>query len=110
MKKLLMLLLMLALTGQAFADGWTPPLTVEKAFTEDTDNVILYTADGTVYTPGCNANNWVIVANSETRRGRAWAAILSALATGQKVQLWYTSACGVYGFHQAVAVMLLKGP
>jgi hypothetical protein len=90
------------------AAGWTPPLTVERAFTEESDLLIVYTSGGTEYTSGCAANAWSINVSSETRRSRAWATILAALTTGQKIQFWYRDYCGVWNYHDATSVMLLK--
>jgi hypothetical protein len=38
------------------AAGWSAPLTVERGFTENSDLIIIYNQDGSVYTPGCAAN------------------------------------------------------
>ncbi len=107
MKKLLLALSCLS-TGPALASGWSAPITVERAFTENSDLIAIYTAEGSVYTPGCTQNAWLFRADSETRRARAWATILTALTTGQKVQLWFTDSCTTWSYHDVTAIMLHK--
>jgi hypothetical protein len=98
--------LLLMMAGTLHAAGWSAPLTVDRAFTENSDLIVIYTLDGAVYTAGCHANSWIFVASSEARRGRAWATILAAQATGQKVQLWFADQCTTWSYHEASAVML----
>jgi len=95
--------------GATHAAGWSEPLTVDRAFTENSDAIVIYTSGGNgAYSAGCVTHHWVFTANSETRRGRAWASILLALSTGQKVQFWFTDSCAVYSFHDSAAIMLHK--
>jgi hypothetical protein len=105
--KMVIFLLMLS-SGPALASGWSAPLTVERAFTENSDLIAIYTLEGSVYTPGCSANAWIFRADSETRRSRAWATVLTALTTGQKIQLWYGDSCAVWSYHEAASIMLHK--
>jgi hypothetical protein len=93
-------------TVPANAAGWTPPLTVSSGFVEDTDLIVVYTADGTQYAPGCTANTWIIAGANDDRRARVWATILTALAAGKKVRFWYTDTCAVWTYHSATAVMI----
>jgi hypothetical protein len=100
---------LLSLAGRCWADGWTPELTITSAFTEDSDNVVVYTNDGGIYTPGCSANNRIFSATaSDARRSRVWATVLTAIATGQKLSFWYTSACATWGFHNFSAIKIAK--
>jgi hypothetical protein len=96
------------LAGAAHAAGWSAPLTIDRAFTEDSDMLVIYTVEGGVYTTGCLANTWIFRASSETRRARAWATILTAQATGQKVQLWFSDQCSTWSYHDTTAIMLHK--
>jgi hypothetical protein len=96
----------LLLAGAAHAAGWSGPLTVDRSFTENSDLIVIYTLEGGIYTPGCQTNAWIFVASTDSRRARAWAAILSAQATGQKIQLWYTDQCAIWSYHEAASIML----
>jgi hypothetical protein len=108
MRKTIALLLLLT-AGSSQAAGWSELLTVEKAFTENSDAIVIYTSGGNgAYSSGCVTHHWVFTASSETRRARAWATILTALTTGQKLQLWFTDSCAVYSFHDSSALMLHK--
>jgi len=106
MKKLIALLALLLGTSMADAAGWTPPLTVSRAFTEESDLVVVYTSDGGQYSPGCSVNTWILTMSTDARRGRAWAAILTALASGQNVMFWYNDSCSAWNYHGAMSVML----
>ena len=90
------------------AGGWTPPLTVSSTFTEASDIIVVYTSDGSVYTAGCAANSWIFAADTDPRRARMYATILTAIATGKKIQFWYSDSCGTWSYHQATSVMLVK--
>lgn len=108
MGRFFLVMLMLLTTGPAWASGWSPPLTVESAFTEDSDMIVIYTSDAGVYTPGCSQNAWVYRATTETRRARAWATVLAALTSGQELRLWYSDNCSSWSYHDATAIMLRK--
>lgn len=90
----------------ANAAGWTPPLTVSSGFVEDSDYIVVYTANGTQYASGCATNAWMISGATDERKARAWATILTALASGKKVRFWYTDTCGAWTYHNATAVMI----
>ena len=100
--------LFLMMAGNLQAAGWSAPLTIDRSFTENSDFIVIYTLEAGVYTPGCSANAWIFVANSDARRGRAWSTILASQATGQKVQLWFTDQCTTWSYHEASAIMLHK--
>jgi hypothetical protein len=100
--------LLLMMAGSLQAAGWSSPLTIDRSFTENSDLIVIYTVEGGVYTPGCHASSWIFVASSDARRSRAWATILAAQATGQKVQLWFTDQCTTWSYHEASAIMLHK--
>jgi hypothetical protein len=101
--------LLLFVTGSVQAAGWSEALTVDRAFTENSDAIVIYTSGGNgAYSSGCVTHHWVFTASSETRRARAWATILTALTTGQKIQFWFTDSCAVYSFHDSSALMLHK--
>lgn len=109
MKHLFLAVLAVAAVTEANAGGWTGDLTVISAFTEGhTDLVIAYTTGGATYTAGCAANSWALVADSDARRGRAYATLLTALATGQKVRFWYADSCPIWGYHGMTTVMLMQ--
>jgi hypothetical protein len=108
MKKLLVATILALVSNAAFAAGWSDPLTVESAFVENSDLVVIYTSGGGAYTPGCTANAWTFRADSDARRGRAWATVMAALASGQRIRLWYNDTCGTWSFHDATSIMLLK--
>lgn len=96
-------------SGICHAAGWTGDLTVVSAFTEGTtDMLVIETTDGSTFTSGCIANHWVLTSDSDPRRARAYATILAALTTGQKLRFWFTDTCGAWSYHQATSVMLLK--
>jgi len=98
----------IVLSQPAMASGWTPELTITSAFTEDSDILVIYTSGGSVYTPGCTANDWIFRASNEDRRGRAWATILSGLTTGMKIKFYYGDTCDSWNFHKATAVTLVR--
>jgi len=108
MKKVVALLGLLFGSSFVYAAGWTPPLTVTRAFTEESDLVVVYTSDGGQYTPGCSVNAWILTMSTDARRGRAWVAILASLATGQKVMFWYNDTCSTWNYHGAMSVMLTQ--
>jgi len=110
MKRSICLLTSLLLTsGICRAAAWTGELTVASAFTEGkSDFVVLYTSDGSSYTAGCSVNNWIFTADTETRRNRAYATIMAALVSGQKIKLWVTDSCAAWQYHEATSVMLVK--
>src|SRR4051812_5250760 len=95
--------------GVCHAAGWSGDLTVVSTITQGSDDlVIIQTTDGAGYTTGCIANYWIFTADTDARRSRAYATILTAIATGQKIRLWYTDTCTAWSYHQATNVMLLK--
>ena len=110
MKPFIAGLAMMLVSISSHAAGWSAPVTIDRSFTENSDLIVIYTLEGGVYTPGCTANTWIFVANSETRRARAWATILTAQATGQKVQLWFTDTCTTWNYHEVSSIMLHRAP
>lgn len=98
----------LTVAGTAHAGGWTDPMTISRVFTENTDNIVIYTVEGAIYTPGCVGASYIFRASNDAQRSRAYATLLAAITTGQKVQLWYTESCATWSFHDVTAVMLLK--
>ena len=96
----------LAPSSPSLAAGWTEPLTITRAFTEDSDHIVIYTSGGSQYTPGCSANTWIFVAATEERRARGWATILSALLAGKKLQFWVSDTCAVWSYHKATSVLI----
>ena len=108
MRTVFLSVLLVLATWPALASGWSAPLTVERAFTEDSDFIVIYTSNASVYTPGCSQNAWVFRGANETRRARAWATVLAALTSGQELQFWYTDACSAWSYHDATSIMLLK--
>jgi hypothetical protein len=108
MKKILLATILALASTAATAAGWSDPLTVEYGFVENTDLVVIYTTGGGTYASGCTPNAWIFRADSDARRGRAWATVLTALTTGQKIRLWYNDTCGTWSYHDATSIMLLK--
>ena len=108
MEKICLAIVLLVSSISCNAAGWTSPLTVARAFTEDSDIIVVYTEEGGQYTPGCTINAWIFRASTDARRGRAWATILTALGTGQKIMFWFNDTCSAWSFHDATSVMLAK--
>jgi hypothetical protein len=108
MKRMLCLLTLLSGATVCGAAGWTSELTVPSAFTENSDLVVVYTVDAGVYTPGCVADAWIFRADTDARRGRGYATVLTALATGKKIRFWFNDICSTWNFHDATAVMLVN--
>jgi hypothetical protein len=107
MNKSLPLVLLLAVTSVCDAAGWTAPMTVTSAFTETDDLIVISTNDATVYTPGCAAGLFIFsTASTDAQRARASATIMTALATGQKVSLWYGDSCTTWNDHLTTSVKL----
>jgi hypothetical protein len=89
MKKSLLAMILLVASRLCDAAGWTQLMSVTSANTENDDYVFIYTSDATVYSPGCTAGSFMFSSSStDAQRARAWATILTALATGQKIYLW----------------------
>jgi hypothetical protein len=99
-------LLCLCAAPAAQAGSWTIPLTVERAFTEDSDLILIYTAGASQYTAGCTANHWIFVGANEARRGRAYATLLTAIASGKKVSFWVQDECASWAYHRVSAVQI----
>lgn len=109
MKRILIVMCMLILSLQANAGGWTEPLTVERAFTEaNTDIIVIYTSGGVENTPGCAANSWIFLADSEDRRNRGYSTAMAGLVSGKKVSFWYGDTCAAWGYHGATTIQLHK--
>lgn len=90
------------------AAGWSNPVLVTATFTEGTsDLIVIHTDQAGALTPGCLVDRWTFLADSEARRGRAYATILAAASSGQRIRLWYNDVCGTWGYHQAASVMLV---
>jgi hypothetical protein len=99
--------LLLFLSSLSHAAGWSQPMTVTSAFTETDDLIVFSTSDPTVYTPGCIAGAFIFSTSStDAQRARVWATLLTALATGQKIALWYSDACTTWSYHLATSVKL----
>jgi hypothetical protein len=107
MTRYLVGVILAVLAVPAWSGGWTPAVSITSAFTEDSDAIFVYTADPTVYTPGCYQGAWVFGTSTETRRARAYATALTAIAAGFKVSFWYTDTCAVYGFHTFSAIRII---
>jgi hypothetical protein len=108
MKRAVLALTLFLASSIASAAGWSDALKVEQAFVENSDLVVIYTSGGSAYTSGCTANAWVFRADSDARRGRGWATVLTALTTGQRIRLWFNDTCAIWSFHDATSIMLLK--
>jgi hypothetical protein len=99
------------ISSPGYAAGWSGDLTVTSSFVEGTSDLIaVFTDGGSAYTSGCLANNWLITTTTDARRARVYATIMTALATGQKIRLWYTDTCATWSYHEATSVMLVKAP
>ena len=109
MKKLGLSLITLVFSAACHAGGWSGELTVASTFTEAaTDTVAVYTTGGIVYSPGCVANAWIIPADTTARANRAYATILTALATGKKIRFWYQDACSTFTYHAGTSLYLVN--
>jgi hypothetical protein len=108
MKKTLLAMLFAFSSTVASAAGWSEPLTVEYGFVENSDLVVIGTSGGGVYASGCLANYWLFRADSDQRRARVWATVLAALASGQRIRLWFNDTCGTWNYHEASSIMVLK--
>lgn len=108
MKNIIVPTILLLFCQAVTASGWTGDLTVTSAFTEDSDNIVIATSGGGVYTSGCTANAWVFAASSDPRRAREYATVLAAIAAGKSIRFWFTDTCGIWGYHQAFSVMIVN--
>ncbi len=107
--KLLAAVALLSASSPGYTAGWTGDLVITSAFTEaNTDIIAIYTSDGLVYAPGCTANAWVFPASTAARASRGYATLLTAIATGKKVNFWFADSCGVWGFHQVTSVRIVN--
>ena len=104
---ILFLIAILASCGSASAAGWTAPLTVTSAFTEDSDLVVAYT-DGPIYTNGCSQGAWIFQASTDPRRARAYATLLAAIAAGKKISFWFADTCATWNYHLATSVRIIQ--
>lgn len=103
------------LSSFTYAQGWSGELTVESVMTEGlTDLVIIKTSAVSVdevnkqYTAGCLANNWIFTADASDRRNRAYSTAMAALASGKKINLWFTDKCTSWSFHEATSIQMIK--
>jgi len=106
MKNQMMSAGLLCVSSLCHASGWTAPMTVTSAITEDDGTIVVATSDSTVYAPSCLAGYFIVSQNTDSQRARAWAAILSALATDQKIALWFGDTCATWNYHSATSVMV----
>lgn len=108
MKVAVVAISMLMLSKGVSAAGWTGELTLLSVATEPvSDMVYFYTTEGAVYAPGCQQNAWMMPADTDSRRARGYAALMTALASGKKVKLWFSDTCGTWGFHSASAIQVM---
>jgi hypothetical protein len=107
MKRIVMGMVLAILSSQVCAAGWTPPLTITSAFVEDSDLIVVYTADSSAYTSGCGIGAWIFNTSSDARRGRVWATVLTAIAGGNKVSLWFGDSCTTWNFHAFTAIKII---
>ena len=109
MRKRVLATLLLCATSVCQAAGWTQPMTVTSAFTETDDMIVFGTSDTTVYTPGCAAGAFIFsTASTDAQRARVWAALVTALATGQKISVWYSDTCTTWNYHLTTTVKLFS--
>lgn len=103
-------LILSSLCQAATAQGWSPPLTVESVFTEDSDLIIAYTSGDPdpALTPGCQRGSWSFKASTEDRRNRAYSTLLAATLSGKKIRFWHRDVCGPWNYHEATSVMIVK--
>jgi hypothetical protein len=107
LRKVLASIAVAALSSQALA-AWTPPITISSAFVEDSDIIVLYTSDASVYTSGCAAGAWMFrVSSTDAKRARVWATVLAAIAAGNKISLWYGDACAPWNYHEFSSIKII---
>jgi hypothetical protein len=110
MKRCAALFLTLFATVTAQAAGWTGLLTIQRVFTENSDMIAIYTTGAPVFVPGCSQNAYLFRANNDAQRARAYATLLTAMTSGQKIQLWYNDACTTWSYHDVTSIMLEVTP
>ncbi len=108
MKRFNLLALATLFSIQAHAGTWSPPLTVEYAFTENSDLIVTSTLNGAQITEGCVANKWIFHGDNDERRARAYSTLLTALVSGKKVQFWVQDTCAEWNYHLIYAIKLLR--
>lgn len=110
MLRVFICVIVLGFSSSIFAEGWTSQyLSIESVFTEGkSDLIVVYTSGGVVETEGCQANRWIIEADTEDRRNRIYSTLLAALASGQKIELWFEDVCGSWNYHKATVVKIHK--
>jgi hypothetical protein len=94
----------------ALAGGWTADLTVTSVNTEASSDLIYWTVSPTVsYAAGCDATNWMMVLPSNSdRSSRFYSTLMTALATGKKVRLWYADTCNTWNYHGATSIKIVN--
>jgi hypothetical protein len=107
MKRFALALAIVFWSGAGQAAGWTGRIKVVAVFTEaTTDMVVFYTTGGSVYAPGCVANDWIFTGTTDARLARGYAALLSALHTGADVQVWFSDTCATWAYHNATSIQV----
>jgi hypothetical protein len=107
MKKIFGLLALVCVSELSHASGWTAAMTITQAFTEESDMIVIYVSNSTPYGTGCDPGSWIFTGSTDARRGRVWATVLSALATGQKVQFWYSDTCSAWSYNSLSSIRIL---
>ena len=101
-------LLVLVLFGDcALAGGWSSKHTIKSLTTYgESDLILIELTDGFEYTSGCEPNAWIMDADNEARRNRAYSTLTTAMASGKKVRFWYKDMCGTWNYHRANVVKI----
>jgi hypothetical protein len=102
--------LMLLFGLPAHAGGWSGPLTIDRIWTENSDMIAIYTTGAPVFTSGCSQNAYLFRATNDAQRARAYATLLTAIATGQRIELWYNDTCTTWSFHDVTSIMIHAPP
>lgn len=104
------LIFVAALPAMAYADGWSNSMQILDIYTYgSSDTILVKTSNTTVYdtASNCRPELWHVVANTEERRQRIYATLLTAQASGKPVRFWWTAGCGTSDAHQTDVIRMM---
>jgi hypothetical protein len=114
MKKVISIFILLVSSQSLLAGGWSNDLTVESVSTYGEGEIVTVRtqdvsgSNAGVYAAGCNANEWIIKADTEARLSRIYSTLIAAAISGKTINLHYSDVCASWNYHHGSIVRLNK--